>query len=314
MKNVKYSVVVPVYREEDIIINFFKELNSVMNTLKDPYEIIFVDDQTDTNTVKKIKEVCDTNPQVKLVNLSRNFGHQVALTAGIDLAKGDAVIMLDGDLQHPPSLLPELIDYWKDGYDVVYTVRQDHKGTSFFKRIAAYLFYTILNKISDIDVKFNCADFRLMSRKAVESLKKFREHSPFLRGLVNWMGYKRIGIPFESAKRAGGTSKYSYSRLFKFAMDGIIPFSEFPIRIITVFGLIVAVCSFIYIFAIIYYYFFSGVVVPGWYTLIGAILLLGGVQIVMIGIVGEYIAKIFYEVKNRPLYLIDEIYGSCEDK
>ncbi len=314
MKNIDISIVVPVYREEEIIEDFYNELIKILEKSGLVFEIIFVnDDYPGSETMKKLKEIHNNDPRVILIGLTRNFGHQMALTAGIDYARGEAVVTLDGDLQHPPELILSLIDNWKKGYDIVYTIRQDVLGETLFKKFSAKIFYALMSKISDIDMGFNCADFRLMSRKAVNGFKAFKEKSRFIRGLVSWMGYKRIGIPYIARERTKGETKYSMKKIISFALNGILSFSTFPIRMISLFGLIVSSISFVYLLRVGYFVLFTEDKIPDMLPITTIILFICGVQMMMLGIIGEYIAKVFTETKNRPLYLIDEIYDKIDN-
>jgi dolichol-phosphate mannosyltransferase len=298
MTGVEISVVVPVYRE----------LSSVLERQAMPYEIIFVDDQSDA-TLEILKRIQRKDDRVKLISLSRNFGHQIALTAGMDFAAGDAVIMLDADLQHPPEMIPELVKQWKEGYDIVYTIREDVRGESFLKKLSSRTFYALMSKIAEIDMDFNTADFRLMSRKAVDGFDQIREKARFMRGLVSWIGYRKTGVKYVGAERSSGRSKYSLRRLLQLALDGILSFSLFPIRVISATGLIVSFFSFIYILRVIYFVVFTTEKIPDLLPIATLILLFLGVNMVMTGIIGEYVAKVFIETKNRPLYLVDRLYG-----
>jgi len=313
MNKIDISVVAPVYMEEDIIEEFYSQLNATLKRLNMTYEVIFVDDGSGEAMFELLKKIADNDSHVKIVRLSKNFGHQSALTAGIDYATGEAVITLDSDLQHPPTLIPTLIDNWKKGYDIVYTIRKDAKSETFFKKATAKIFYSLMSKITNIDMDANSADFRLLSRKAVEGFKKIRENSRFIRGIVSWMGYRKIGIPFEAAERTKGKSKYSISRMLKFALNGILAFSIMPIRFISILGLIVSVTGFIYLIRVAYFVLFSKQTIPDLLPITSVILFLLGVQMVMLGVLGEYIAEIFAESKKRPLYLVDEIYNQGKD-
>lgn len=308
MKPIELSVVIPVYREEEVLPLFYQRLKAVLESLNLSYEMLFVDDQTDEPTVRLLKEIADEDACVKVISLSRNFGHQVALTAGIDHAAGAAVLMLDGDLQHPPELIPTLLDHWRQGYDIVYTIRQRTEGISPFKRVFSRLFYLLMSKIADVDMDFNCADFRLMSRKAVDGFKQVRERARFIRGIVGWMGYRKVGIPFTSVEREKGQTKYSPRKLLKFALDGILSFSVVPIRLISLLGLMISGISFLYFLRILYYVFFNQGKWPEHLPTLTLILFVAGIQLVMMGVLGEYLAQVFTETKNRPLYLVDEIY------
>jgi dolichol-phosphate mannosyltransferase len=309
MKNIDISIVVPVYREEEIIEEFYNELTTIMAKSGLVYEIIFVnDDYPGSATMLKLKDIHNADHKVVLIGLARNFGHQMALSAGIDYARGEAVVMLDGDLQHPPEVILTLIDYWRKGYDVVYTIRQDVIGETLFKKLSSKMFYLLMSKISDIDIGFNCADFRLMTRKAVNGFKSLKEKARFIRGLVGWMGYKRIGVPYIARERTKGETKYSFKKTVSFALNGILSFSTFPIRMISLIGLIVSGISFAYLIRVGYFVLFTKENIPDMLPITTVILFLCGIQILMMGIIGEYIAKVFTEAKDRPLYLIDEIY------
>lgn len=315
MKKIDVSVVAPVYKEEEVIRDFYNELIKVMEKSGTEFEIIFVnDDHPNSETMKILKDIHEKDPRVIVISLTRNFGHQVALTAGIDYARGEAVITLDSDLQHPPALILTLLDYWKKGYDIVYTVREDVLGETFFKKFSSRLFYKIMSKISDVDMGINCADYRLMSRKAVNDFKKIKEKTRFIRGIVSWMGYKKIGVPYIAQQRIKGKSKYSFKKTLLFALEGILSFSNFPIRVISVLGTIISSVSFIYILRVAYFVIFTEEKVPDVLPITSIILFLCGVQMVMLGIIGEYVARIFTETKNRPLYLIDEIYDKIKSQ
>lgn len=313
MKNIEISIVAPVYKEKEIIEDFYQQLIKVMEKLKSSFEIIFVhDDSPDSGTMQVLKKIHSHDERVKVISFTRNFGHQIALSAGIDYAGGDAVIMLDSDLQHPPDLIPTLIDYWKQGYDIVYTLRQDVLGENFLKKLFSKSFYLVMSKIANIDMGFNCADFRLLSRKAADSFRQIKENTRFVRGLVSWLGYRKIGVPFVAGERNKGKSKYSVRKNIGFALDAILSFSNFPIRIISFSGILVSSISFIYIIRIIFDLLFKKGAIPDWLPITTIILFLIGVQLVMLGIVGEYVAKIYSETKNRPLYLIDEVYDKSK--
>lgn len=313
MKRIDISIVVPVYREEEIINDFYNELVKVVESSGTVFEIIFVhDDRSNSETMQKLKEIHYNDPRVVIIGLTRNFGHQIALTAGMDYARGEAVITMDGDLQHPPELIPALIENWKKGYDIVYTIREDVLGESFFKKYSAKLFYRIMSRISDIDMGINCADFRLMSRKTVEEFKRLKEKSRFIRGLVSWMGYNKIGVTYIAKERAKGETKFSLRKIISFALNGLLSFSNFPIRLISFVGLIVSSVSFLYLIRVTYFFLFTEEEIPNMLPITTIILILCGVQMLMLGIIGEYIAKIFTETKNRPIYIIDEVYDRID--
>jgi dolichol-phosphate mannosyltransferase len=308
----KINLITPVYKEEEGITNFDKELRKVLNTLSDKYlfEVIYVLDKSPDRTAEKIKMLCDENPNTKLVLLSRRFGHQLSLMAGIDVCDGDALIMMDCDLEHPPILIPELLAQFEKGFDIVNTQRQYHEKVSFFKRFTSNLFYKIMNNLSSLNIEEGTADFRLLSKKAYKEFQKnIREKNPFLRGLVPWIGFEQTKVNFNSSQRQQGVSKYNIRRLLSFAVAGIIAFSKVPLRWSIFLGFCLSIFSVLYACVSVSMYFLSpNHNAPGFPTLLFFITLIGGMQLIVLGIIGEYIGNIFDEVKNRPLYIIDEIY------
>jgi len=250
-----------------------------------------------------INQLCVENQFVKLINLSRNFGHQIAITAGLKKSKGDVVVIMDGDLQDPPDVIPKLIEKWKDGYDVVYAIRQKRKE-NIFKRIAYFIFYRILKFLSDINIPLDSGDFSAIDRKVVDLMNKFPERNRFVRGIRSWVGFNQVGVKYERSFRFSGEPKYSYSKLFKLAYDGLISFSHRPLKIATILGVITTLLSFILIVYILFLNFFKNIDVRGWSSTNVVILFLGGVQLLMIGALGEYIARIYDEVRSRPNYII----------
>jgi dolichol-phosphate mannosyltransferase len=302
-----YSVVVPVYNEQEVLTEFYKRIASVMDKLREPCEIIFVNDGSNDGSLELMNTFHSQDSRVKIINFSRNFGHQAAITAGLDYASGEAVITIDADLQDPPEVIPSLIDKWKEGFDVAYGVREKRVGESFFKLATASIFYRFLGKITDTDIPPDTGDFRLMSRKVVESLKNIREKNRFVRGLVSWVGFPQIGVNYKREKRFAGRTKYPLRKMLKFAIDGISSFSFFPLRIASYGGFLVSGVGLIYALYVICIKLFTNRAVPGWASLMVAILFLGGVQLIAIGIIGEYIARIGEETKQRPLYIVKEI-------
>jgi len=303
------SVVVPVYNEEGNLRTFYDELTAELELVCGDYEIVFVDDGSQDRSAKLIKELRAADERVKLVCLARNFGHQVALAAGLEHARGAAVITLDGDLQHPVSLIPEMIARWKGGFDVVYTIREDTEGVGFLKRLTASVFYKLLNALTDTSIIPGAADFRLTDRKVVECLIRMKERSRFTRGLVAWTGFKQTGIPYVARKRHSGESSYSLRRMISFAVDGITSFSVLPLRLSAYFGFAVALASVPYAVWAIYAKLFTNTTASGWTSLIVAILFLGGVQLICLGVLGEYVGRIYEEVRGRPLYIARERVG-----
>ena len=306
MKNYKLSVVVPSYNEEENVKVLAERLTGVINNLEvKDYEIIFVNDGSRDNTLNNVKLMHEQDKHIHYISFSRNFGHQCALRAGLDAATGDCVISMDADMQHPPEIIPEMIAKWQEGYDIVYTLRQESKHLGLFKRLTSKMFYGVINKLSDIKIQPGAADFRLLDRSVVNALKGFKENTIFYRGLISWMGFKQFAIEYEPADRMFGTSKYTIKKMFAFALSGITSFSVVPLQISTVLGVIISALSFIYaIYSIIMH--FCKQTVSGWTSVMCGVFFLGGIQLIMLGIIGEYIGKLFMEVKGRPPYIVRE--------
>ncbi len=303
------SIAIPVYNEVENIPILYDHLKPVLQNLPFVFEIIFVDDGSADGTYAAIQKLRQQDRRIKAISFSRNFGHQAALTAGLQVASGDAVITMDGDLQHPPSLIPTLIEKWQEGHQVVFTVRESTAHEPLFKKLTSKLFYRLMNAFSDTPVQPFGADFRLLDRAVVENLKTLEERDRFMRGLISWLGFSAIGVPFTADARAAGTSKYTTRKMIKFAIDGILSFSAAPLHLVTYLGLIVAFLSFLYGVYSLYVRFFTDVTVPGWTSLLITILFLGGVQLICIGILGEYLIRVYNESKRRPLYIVREGLG-----
>ena len=302
------SVVVPVFNEAEVIDAFYKRLKKLVDSLNPlSYEIIFVDDGSRDGSYHKLVELANSDPNVRVIKFSRNFGHQLAITAGIDAAKGDAVVVIDSDLQDPPEVIEKFIKKWEEGYDVVYGIREKREGETKMKLFTAALFYRLLKAIIKIDIPADVGDFRLMSRRAVEKFRELRERDRFVRGLVSWVGFKQTGVPYMRDKRYAGETKYPYRKMIKFAFDGIASFSNMPLKLATWFGYITSLLAFLYACSV-FVQKFMGYTVQGWATIMVGMLFLGGVQLICLGILGEYIGRIFNEIKQRPLYVIEEIY------
>jgi glycosyltransferase involved in cell wall biosynthesis len=306
------SIVIPLYNEEGNVATLLERVVGVVEHLpgRPTYEIVLVNDGSRDGTLGSIREQMQRHANIVLVNLSRNFGHQLAATAGLDVAQGDVVVLMDGDLQDPPELIAQFIERYQAGYDVVYAVRRSRKGESGFKLFTARLFYRIIKRLTNIAIPVDTGDFRLMSRRVVDALKRSRERHRFLRGMVSWVGYKQIGVEYDREERLSGTTKYPVSKMFKFAIDGITSFSDVPLRFASYLGFTVSTAAFIYaIIIIIFKAFHLGTpeYARGWASTMVAILFLGGVQLIGIGILGEYIGRIYDEVKARPLYIISDI-------
>jgi len=303
--NFKISIVIPCYNEEDNIIPLTEILLKTLKKYND-YEIIFVDDGSYDKTLKKIKEIRNKNKKIKIISFSRNFGHQNAIKAGFDYSTGDCVISLDSDLQHPPGLIDEMIEKWQEGYQVVYAVRNNFKSLGFFKRTTSKLFYKIINSISDIKMTYNAADFRLIDREVVNAIKQFKENYLYIRGIVSWVGFKQTTIKYKQEKRFSGESKYSLKKMIKFALSGITSFSIKPLKLSLILGFIISFFSFLYGLYALYIAFFTDRAITGWTSVIVSVLFIGGIQLFMIGVLGEYLGKLFMENKRRPNYIIKD--------
>lgn len=302
------SIILPVYNEENVINQLYQKLIDILNPLDYKYEMIFIDDGSNDQTLNNLIKLSKSNNNVKFVSFSRNFGHMTALSAGLDFATGQAVITMDADLQHPPELIPQLIKKWEEGFMVVNTIRNESNDIGILKRITAKLFYWFINRIAKIKLCSNAADFRLLDRKVVESLKSMKEHSRFLRGLISWLGYKQEFIPYQADPRSSGKTKYTFMRMFSFAVDGITSFSALPLRIATVFGFVIAFLSFLYILYAIFMKI-SGQAIAGWASVLVVVLFMGGMQLIFLGIMGEYLSRVYEETKARPLYIVKEKSG-----
>ena len=300
----KISFVVPVFNEEENIHEFHRRLTQVMAPLPYDYEILFIDDGSKDRTSQLIRELAEKDPHVQGYVFARNFGHQLALTCGLDQSTGDAVISMDGDLQHPPEMVPELLKKWEEGYEIVQTVRKATEDATWFKNITSRLYYKLINSMSEVRVTPGGSDFRLMDRKAVDALNRFRERARFIRGMVNNLGFRYTTLEFVAPPRFAGHSKFSLRKMLRFALDGITAFSRVPLRLALYVGCIAGLGSILLIGHVIYVKYIIQDAVPGWTTLAAAEFFLGGVELIGIGIVGEYVGRIFDEVKQRPLYII----------
>jgi len=302
------SVVIPVFNEEENLELLYHRLSKVLENLCQDYEIIFVDDGSTDKSLKIIKKLRKTDERAKVISFSRNFGHQIAITAGIDYASGKAVIVMDADLQDPPEVIPRLVEKWREGCDTVYAIRESRKDP-ILKRAIAFVFYRLFQRMSDVDIPVDAGDFRLMSRRVVDILKAMPERNRYLRGLASWVGFSQARIGYARDKRYRGESKYTLWKLFRLAFDGITSFSHFPLRLVIHLGLVVSLVGFLYTTKIIIDTLLFGRTVPGWTTLMAAVLFLGGVQLIVVGVIGAYIGRIYVEVQQRPLYLIKQKIG-----
>jgi len=306
------SVVIPVFNEEENLELLHRRLSKVLQHSWEDYEIILVDDGSRDKSLEIMSGLRTTDPKVKVISFSRNFGHQMAITAGIDYTSGDAVIIMDADLQDPPEVIPQLIEKWREGYDTVYAIRESRKDP-ILKRAIAFAFYRLFKRMSEVDVPVDAGDFRLMSRRVVDILRNMPERNRYLRGLASWVGFSQASISYARDERYRGERKYTLWQSAKLAVDGITSFSHFPLRLVTNLGLVVSLAGFLYGAIIIILGLFFGRVVPGWTTLMAAVIFLGGVQLIVVGVVGEYIGRIYVEVQQRPLYLIKQKIGFSEE-
>lgn len=301
------SVVVPLYNEEMVIDAMYTRLTQVLKGAGLDYEIIMVNDGSLDRTLPIAKNICLQDKRVKLISFSRNFGHQIAITAGMDRSSGQAVALIDADLQDPPEVILEMLVKWKEGFQVVYGVRKKREGESFFKLFTAKMFYRVLRRLTSISIPVDTGDFRLMDRRVIEQLKKMRERDRFVRGMVSWVGFRQTQVEYVREKRYAGETKYPFTKMLKFAADGILSFSQVPLKLSSAFGMLSAGLSFIFmIYGFLMRLFFPDQVVPGWSSLFVAILFIGGIQLMCIGILGEYLGRIHEEIKGRPIYISEE--------
>ena len=299
------SVIVPAYNEEDALPRFYERLGKVLDTLPQRFEVLFVDDGSTDGTAAAVDRLRAADDRIALVRLSRNFGKEIAITAGLDHAVGDAAIFIDADLQDPPEVIPQLIEKWQDGYDVVYAQRLSRRGDSWMKRATAGAFYRLMHRVGErVQIPRDTGDFRLMNRLSLDALKRLREQHRFMKGLFAWVGFRQAAVHYHREPRVASASKWTYWRLWNLSIEGITSFTTAPLRAATYFGLLVAMSAFLYAIVIVYKTLAFGETVAGYPSLMTVVLFLGGVQLVALGIIGEYLGRIFNETKARPLYLI----------
>lgn len=308
------SVVVPAFNEGEGMDAFHRHLAGVMDTLGVPWWVIYVDDGSTDDTVERIQALRTADERVGLLRLSRNFGKEIAITAGLDHADGDAVVVMDADGQDPPELIPDLVREWREGWDVVYGRRSTREGDTLVKRLTAHAFYRIMRRVSDTVIPEDVGDFRLMDRRVVEALGRLRERNRFMKGLFSWVGFRQRELPYRREPRHSGQSKWSYWRLWNFAIDGITSFTVAPLKIATYLGLLTAIGAFVYGTWIIVKTLVYGADVPGYPSLMVVILFLGGMQLIALGVIGEYLGRLFLESKQRPLYLVERFEAPGREK
>lgn len=303
-----YSVVIPIHNEQESLPELKRRLIAVLAELDGDAEVIIVDDGSTDLSYLMALEFHRTDPHFKVAQLSRNFGHQLAISAGIDLARGDAVVVMDGDLQHPPEVIPELAARWRDGYEVVYGVMVD-RPEGWFKRATASMYYRLLRRFSNVEIPAAAGDFRLADRRVIDAFRAMPEQNRFVRGMFAWLGFRQIGVSYAAPPRHGGKSKYTFRRMIRLATDGLLSFSTKPLRLVLDIGFVVSIMAFMFGIGTLISKLAGAFLVPGWLTIVLVTSFIGGIQLILIGVVGEYVGRIYDEVKARPLYLIRELHG-----
>jgi polyisoprenyl-phosphate glycosyltransferase len=307
-----YSIVVPVYDEQEALPELYERLRWLLERLDGDAEVILVDDGSRDDSYRLMLDLSRGDPRFKLLQLSRNFGHQVAITAGLDFAAGRAVIVMDADLQDPPETVLAMAERWREGFDVVYGVRRERRGETRFKRITAALFYRLLQRVADVEIPADAGDFRLLDRKALDAYLSMREHDRYVRGMVSWVGFNQIGVAYNRDERRTGRTKYPFRKMLKFATDGIVSFSNAPLRLALGLGFVVSLSSFVYGFVAILLKVTGAFTVPGWTSIIFVTSFLGGVQLMVLGVIGEYVGRTYIEAKGRPLYIVNRSAGLAD--
>jgi glycosyltransferase involved in cell wall biosynthesis len=307
--DVRYSFVIPVYDEREILPELHGRLAAVMDELDGESEVLFVDDCSTDGSRELLLDLQKRDPRCKVIRLARNFGHQVAITAGLDFALGDAVIVMDADLQDPPEVVPELVARWREGYEVVYAVREQREGEGWLKRTTAAWFYRLLRRLASVNMPVDVGDFRLVDRQALDAFRSMRERSRYVRGMFAWVGFRQTGVSYRRPERYAGEPKYSFRRSLRLAVDGIVSFSNAPLRLALVWGFVFSFASFVVGIAAIVAKLAGAFVVPGWASIVVVVSFLGGIQLTLMGMMGLYIGRIYEEVKARPLYVVREAHG-----
>jgi dolichol-phosphate mannosyltransferase len=309
MTQIRYSIIAPCYNEEENLPELYQKIKTTLEKTGEVWELILINDGSRDRTAQVMRELHAADPRVHYIDFARNFGHQIAVTAGMDYAQGEAIILIDADLQDPPELILEMIDKWKEGYEVIYAVRTGRKGESWFKLMTAKLFYRLIYRITDVDIPLDTGDFRLMDRKVVNAMRQMKERHRFIRGMTSWIGFKQTGVEYVRQERFAGATKYPLRRMVKFAWDAITGFSYFPLQLAMYLGFIIAAISSLFIFVVIVARLSGVQAFAGQATTLVMVLFLGGVQLISLGIIGEYLGRIYDEVKGRPLYVVSEAVG-----
>jgi dolichol-phosphate mannosyltransferase len=305
----RYSVLVPAHDEEAVLVECHRRLKEVMDSTGEPYELIFIDDGSRDRTGEMLRELAALDPNARVIGFSRNFGHQIAISAGMDHASGDAVIVIDADLQDPPAVILQMIAKWKEGYEVVHGQRSERQGETAFKKATAFLFYRLLRSLTDVDIQADVGDFRLIDRKVCEVMVRIRERNRFVRGIISWIGFRQTSVSYAREKRFAGETKYPLSKMLRFAFDAIIGFSHRPLKLASYLGLLTSLGGFLYFAYVVYLKFFTDRTVQGWTSIIALNLIFNGIVLLILGIMGEYIGRIYDESKARPFYVVREMLG-----
>jgi glycosyltransferase involved in cell wall biosynthesis len=309
MARPRYSIVAPAYNEEETLPEFYRHIRDVMDGLGEPWELVLVNDGSTDNSAEVMRDLHARDPRVCIVDFARNFGHQIAITAGMDHARGEAVVTIDVDLQDPPEVIPDLIARWQEGYQVVYGVRAGREGETWFKLFTARLFYRLIAALTDVEIPMEAGDFRLLDRQVVEDLRRMREHRRFVRGMTSWVGYRQVGVPYHRHARFAGETKYPFHKMFRLALDAITGFSAVPLKLASTCGFVLLGFGLVLALVLLGLRLAGSAPLAGQGLTLAVVLLLSGAQLVFLGIVGEYLARIYDEVRNRPLYTVRELVG-----
>ncbi len=313
MQSPVYSFVVPVFCESETVSALAERLREIADRLDGESEFILIDDGSTDDSLEKMLGLSADDSRFTVIELSRNFGHQIAISAGIDKASGEAIIIMDADLQDPPEVVLEMAASWREGSEIVYGVREEREGESVFKRLTASVFYRIMRKLTDLEIPVDAGDFRLVDRKALDAFKSMREHNRYVRGMFSWVGFRQTGVTYKRSKRFAGKTKYPFRKMMRLAVDGAVSFSTLPLRLALHLGFLIAGLSFVYGIWAVGQRLLGYDLAPGWASLFTAVTFLSGIQLVVIGILGEYVGRIYDEVRNRPLYIVRHVHGEKKD-
>ncbi len=302
------------YNEEDVIAETYRRLGKVMEETGESYELLFVNDGSQDRCAAIIADLARTDRHIRMIDFSRNFGHQIAVSAGLDYARGQSVVIIDADLQDPPEVIPRMLEKWREGYDVVYGRRRKREGETLFKRFTAFAFYRVLSVLTGGTIPKDTGDFRLIDRKVCDAMKRLNERNRFLRGMINWVGFKQTAVEYDREERWAGKTKYPLKKMLKFAADGIFSFTYKPLKLATYIGFILSISGFVYLLYVLYQRLFTDNTLTGWASIIAVNLVFNGITLLILGIIGEYVGRIYEEVKGRPLYIIQDKIGFPAEK